>query len=96
MGRRCDRVDLERRTLRAQTKTGAPLDLPVTKQLVALPERPLEANAGHADVRQWSFPSTVPSGRGAGSTSTPDELPEIGNGILGLFDFGGAIHYKYA
>ena len=59
-----DRVDLERWILRVEeTKTGEPLELPVTRQLAALLERRrLEASASNGGAQQWVFPSTGASG----------------------------------
>ena len=59
-----DRVDLERRILRVEeTKTGEPLELPITRQLAALLERRRpEASAGNGDAHRWVFPSTAGSG----------------------------------
>ena len=59
-----DRVDLKRRILRVEeTKTGEPLELPITRQLAALLERRrLEASASNGGAQQWVFPSTGGSG----------------------------------
>ena len=59
-----DRVDPERRILRVEeTKTGEPLELPITRQLAALLERRRpEASAGNGDAHRWVFPSTGGSG----------------------------------
>ena len=59
-----DRVDLKRRILRVEeTKTGEPLELPITRQLAALLERRrLEASASNGGAQQWVFPSTGASG----------------------------------
>ena len=59
-----DRVDLERWILRVEeTKTGEPLELPVTRQLAVLLERRrLEASASNGGAQQWVFPSTGASG----------------------------------
>ena len=60
-GLRWDRVDLERRILRIEeTKTGEPLELPITRQLAAIFER-RRAEAGNAAVRPsgWVFPSST-------------------------------------
>ena len=54
-----ERVDLERRTLRVEeTKTGEPLELPITRQLAAILER-LRAEAGYPaeEPEGWVFPS---------------------------------------
>ena len=58
-GLRWDRVDLERHILRVEeTKTGEPLELPITWQLAAIFGR-RRAQAGHPSVRpeHWVFPS---------------------------------------
>ena len=59
-----DRVDLERWILRVEeTKTGEPLELPVTRQPAALLERRrLEASASNGGAHPWVFPSTGASG----------------------------------
>ena len=59
-----DRVDLERRILRVEaTKTGEPLELPITRQLADLLERRrLEAGTGKGAAHGWVFPSTGASG----------------------------------
>ena len=61
---RWDRVDLERRILRVEeTKTGEPLELPVTRQLAALLERRRpDAGAVSSGLDGWVFPSTGSSG----------------------------------
>ena len=56
---RCVRVDMRSLTFRVEeTKTGTPLELPVTRQLAGILER-RRAAAGDlpADVREWVFPS---------------------------------------
>ena len=54
---RWSRVDLERRTLRVeQTKTGEPLELPVTRQLAGIFERRQEEDGG---AEGWVFPSST-------------------------------------
>ena len=57
-------MDRERRIFRVEaTKTGEPLELPITRQLAALLERRrLEAGAGTGGASQWVFPSTGASG----------------------------------
>ena len=64
MGLRWDRVDLARRIFRVEeTKTGEPLELPITRQLGALLERRrLDAGAGAGGAPPWVFPSTSTSG----------------------------------
>ncbi|MXX91044.1 MAG: DUF4102 domain-containing protein [Boseongicola sp. SB0677_bin_26] len=56
---RWERVDLERRILRVdETKTGEPLELPVTRQLAAILERLRPDCGGHAAPTEgWLFPS---------------------------------------
>ncbi|MDE3261041.1 MAG: integrase family protein [Acidobacteriota bacterium] len=57
-----DRVDLERRIFRVEaTKTGEPLELPITRQLAALFERRLAARAGKG-ATPWVFPSSGGTG----------------------------------
>ena len=52
-------VDIEALTFRVEaTKTGMPLELPITRQLAAILERRLtEAGDYPAHVRDWVFPS---------------------------------------
>ena len=66
---RWDRVDLERRILRVEeTKTGEPLELPITRQLAALFERRRGEGGGGAGAVSagppagWVFPSRGASG----------------------------------
>ena len=56
---RWERVDLERRVLRVEeTKTGEPLELPVTRQLAAILERLRSDCGGEAAPSEgWLFPS---------------------------------------
>ena len=58
-GLRWDRVNLARRILRIEeTKTGEPLDLPITRQLAAILERRRPENGdGVARTGWWVFPS---------------------------------------
>ena len=57
-----DRVDLERRILRVdETKTGEPLELPITRQLAAL-FRQREENGSRTPPTGWVFPSSSASG----------------------------------
>ena len=58
-GLRWDRVDLAHRVLRVEeTKTGEPLELPITRQLAAvLDRRRAEAGNGAARLAGWVFPS---------------------------------------
>ena len=58
---RWERVDMDALTFRVEeTKTGVPLELPITSQLAAILER---RRAGAADlpegVREWVFPSAT-------------------------------------
>ena len=64
VGLRWDRVDLERGIFRVEaTKTGEPLELPITRQLAAILERRrLEAGAGNGSAHGWVFPSKGASG----------------------------------
>ena len=57
---RWERVDLDRRILRVEeTKTGEPLELPVTRQLASVFERRLADGNGPAAQREgWVFPSS--------------------------------------
>ena len=56
---RWERVDMDALTFRVeQTKTGVPLELPITRQLAAILERRLaEAGDYQPGVRDWVFPS---------------------------------------
>ena len=66
LGLRWAQVDLEAMTLRVEeTKTGEPLDLPVTRQLAAILERRLSERERFPEhTRSWVFPSeTSRSGR---------------------------------
>ena len=55
---RWDRVDRERLIFRVEaTKTGVPLELPVTRQLAALLERRWEESGTLPEG--WVFPSTI-------------------------------------
>ncbi|MDE2881149.1 MAG: integrase family protein [Acidobacteriota bacterium] len=57
-----NRVDLERRVFRVEaTKTGEPLELPITRQLAALFERRREARASKG-ATPWVFPSSGGTG----------------------------------
>ena len=57
---RWERIDLDRRTLRVEeTKTGEPLELPITRQLAAIFERRLADIEGPAAQPDgWVFPSS--------------------------------------
>ncbi|MYA89252.1 MAG: tyrosine-type recombinase/integrase [Boseongicola sp. SB0662_bin_57] len=59
MSLRWERVDLERRILRVEeTKTGVPLELPVTRQLAAILDRLRPDCSGQAAPSEgWLFPS---------------------------------------
>ena len=62
MGLRWDRVDLGRRIFRVEaTKTGEPLELPITRQLNELLERRRHAGAGNG-ATPWVFPSSGGTG----------------------------------
>ena len=56
---RWERVDMDARTFRVEhTKTGVPLELPITRQLAAILERRLAETGDYpAHVRDWVFPS---------------------------------------
>ena len=60
-GLRWDQVDLERLTMRIEeTKTGVPLELPITRQLAAiLGRRRAENGNGTGPSGPWVFPSTT-------------------------------------
>ena len=60
-GLRWDQVDLEHGTFRIEeTKTGAPLELPVTRQLAAILERRRAENGnGTGPAGAWVFPSST-------------------------------------
>ncbi len=56
---RWERIDLDRAILRVEeTKTGKPLELPLTRQLAAMLER-RRAEVGGAAVEGWVFPSSA-------------------------------------
>ena len=57
---RWERIDLDRRFLRVEeTKTGEPLELPITRQLAAIFERRLADTEGPAAQPEgWVFPSS--------------------------------------
>ena len=60
---RWERIDLDRRILRVEeTKTGEPLELPLTRQLVAVFERRRQESGGSAE-EGWVFPSPNERGR---------------------------------
>ena len=86
---RWERVDLEARTfLVEETKTGAPLELPITQQLAAILER---RQAGGSNlptgVRDWVFPSATSS---TGHVQDPHHLyPRISKAGGAKFWFHG-------
>ena len=58
IGLRWERVDLEGRILRVEeTKTGEPLELPITRQLAAIFDRRRADNGTPAELHGWVFPS---------------------------------------
>ena len=61
-----ERVDMAALVFRVDdTKSGAPLELPVTRQLAAILERRLtEYAASPGDAGEWVFPSTLPGALG--------------------------------
>ena len=70
---RWERVDMAALTFRVvETKTGAPLELPLTRQLATILERRLaEAGDYPFDVRDWVFPSRTSA---AGHVQDPHHL----------------------
>ena len=85
-GLRWDRVNLARRILRIEeTKTGEPLDLPITRQLAAILERRRPENGdGVARTGWWVFPlpeQRIGSRRGAAASVSP-HLPRGRHEIL--------------
>ena len=63
MGLCWDRVELGRRIFRVEaTKTGEPLELPITRQLAELFERRQDASAGNGGASRWVFPSSGGTG----------------------------------
>ena len=61
-----ERVDMAALVFRVEdTKSGAPLELPVTRQLAAILVRRLTENAASpGDAGEWVFPSTLPGALG--------------------------------
>ena len=79
---RWERIDLDRRTLRVEeTKTGEPLELPITQQLAAIFERRLaDVEGPAAQAEGWVFPS---SRSGAG------HVADVGHFYGGIGEAGG-------
>ena len=80
---RLERIDLDRRILRVEeTKTGEPLELPITRQLAAIFERRLaDVESSAAEPEGWVFPS---SKSGAG------HVAGVGHFHNGISEAGGA------
>ena len=80
---RWERIDLDRRILRVEeTKTGEPLELPITRQLAAIFERRLADIEGPAAQPEgWVFPS---------SRSGPGHVAGVGHFHGGIGEAGGA------
>ena len=77
---RWERIDLDRRILRVEeTKTGEPLELPLTRQIAAVLER-RRAEAGGRD-EGWVFPSSV---------SVTGHLKDLHRYHAGISQAGGA------
>ena len=77
---RWERIELDRRILRVEeTKTGEPLELPLTRQLVAVFERRRE-ESGEAGEEGWVFPSP---------TSADGHLKGIGHHHAEISKAGG-------
>ena len=70
---RWERIDMEALTFRVEeTKTGVPLELPITRQLAAILERRRTATADLPEgLREWVFPSP---GSAAGHVQDPHHL----------------------
>ena len=85
-GLRWDRVDLAHRVLRVEeTKTGEPLELPITRQLAAvLDRRRAEAGNGAARPAGWVFPSPTQrvGPRGGTAAPVPPHLPHRRDEVL--------------
>ena len=80
-GLRWSQVDLEAMTLRVEeTKTGEPLEFPVTRQLAAILERRLAGRGGFPErSRAWVFPSeTARSGHLEGMQHLNARIGEAG------------------
>ena len=80
---RWDRIDLDRRVLRVEeTKTGEPLELPITRQLAAIFERRLADIEGSVvQPEGWVFPS---------SKSGTGYVAGVGHFHNGISEAGGA------
>ena len=80
---RWDRIDLDRRVLRVEeTKSGEPLELPITRQLAAIFERRLAAIDGSVvQPEGWVFPS---------SKSGTGYVAGVGHFHNGISEAGGA------
>ena len=84
MGLRWDRVDLERGIFRVEaTKTGEPLELPITRQLAALFERRLEARDRNGGASPVGVPLQRRVGPRRGTTAPlPPDQPGGGHPVL--------------
>ena len=80
---RWDRIDLDRRVLRIEeTKTGEPLELPITRQLAAIFERRLaDIDGSVVQPEGWVFPS---------SKSGTGHVAGVGHFHNGISEAGGA------
>ena len=80
---RWERIDLNRRVLRVEeTKTGEPLELPITRQLAAIFERRLaDVECSAAQREGWVFPS---------SKSGTGYVAGVGHFHNGISEAGGA------
>ena len=80
---RWDRIDLDRRVLRIEeTKTGKPLELPITRQLAAIFERRLaDIDGSVVQSEGWVFPS---------SKSGTGHVAGVGHFHNGISEAGGA------
>ena len=77
---RCERVDMARLVFRVdETKTGVPLELPITRQLAAILERRWEESGTLSD--DWVFPS---------STSRTGHIPNLKHFYQRISETGGA------
>ena len=91
---RWERIDLERRILRVEeTKTGEPLELPITRQLAAVFERLADIERPAAQPGGWVFPSSR-SGTGhvAGVGHFHNTITEA---VDTRFWFHGLRHYSW-
>ena len=83
---RWDRVDMARLVFRVdETKTGVPLELPITRQLGAIFERRWEESGAPADG--WVFPS---------STSRTGHIPHLKQFYRRIGETGGAKFWYHA